>query len=518
MAKKLYGHTEPRIYTPPARELNEKTSLGFSVIAFADDILGIHLHPWQRWLLIHALELKPNGKLRYRYVLVLVARQNGKTLVSVVLALWALYVRSVGLIVGTAQTIDIAEEVWQTAVEFAESSDVLAPLIEHVTRVNGKKAVKLKSGSRYKVVTASRRGGRGLSADLILLDELREQTDWDAWAAITKTMLARPNALVWAMSNAGDGTSVVLDRLRKIGHASIGDPDGICGDDFDTDAIEEADVGIFEWSAAPAADPLLDSTLLAANPSVGYTIDIHSLYSARATDPHAVFLTECLCQWYTGQVKSPFPADAWTLCTDEDSEISDMSSAVFGIDVSNDRKYTAIGVCGRRRDGQMHIELVEYRTGIAWVREWIRRHLISDFGTITIAVQGRGCPAASVVDVLRTIDGVNVEEVVGRDVAAYTGRFYDSVCASLAPDGDDTLRIFHRQQPILDIAAATAQTKKMGDGAWAWDRSKSADDISPLVACTYAYGIATRENPIDDKYRYKSALDSPDRSVALVTV
>lgn len=516
-----HGHTEPRVYTPPARTLDETTSLGFSVIAFARDILGIELLPWQQWLLIHALELTPAGRLRYRYVLVLVARQNGKTLVSVVLALWALFVRGVQLIVGTAQTLDIAEEVWGMVVEMAEASDDLKPLIKSVTRVNGKKSISLISGGRYKVAPASRRGGRGLSADLILLDELREQTTWDAWAAVTKTMLARPDAMVWAMSNAGDGTSVVLDRLRKIGHASIGDPDGICGDDFDAGDLADASVGIFEWSAPPDEDIMSLDGLLAANPSCGYTIELGSLLSARATDPPVVFLTECLCQWYKAAAKSPFPSDAWEACSDAASLIDDYTDIAFGIDVSDDRRYTALAVCGRRADGAAHVEVIEYRTGISWIVEWIRRHLVADFGHVRIAVQGRGCPASSTVDLLRTIDGVEVVEVVGRDVAATCGRFYDSVMASIAPPGDETLRVYHRPQPVLDMAAATAQTKAMGDGAWAWDRSKSTEDISPLVACTLAFGIQTAADPVDAgtmKKRYRSALDGDDRTIALVTV
>jgi hypothetical protein len=31
----------------------------------------------------------------------------------------------------------------------------------------------------------------------------------------------------------------------------------------------------------------------------------------------------------------------------------------------------------------------------------------------------------------------------------------------------------------------------MGDGSWAWDRNKSVEDISPLVAITMAFGAAT---------------------------
>ena len=46
-------------------------------------------------------------------------------------------------------------------------------------------------------------------------------------------------------------------------------------------------------------------------------------------------------------------------------------------------------------------------------------------------------------------------------------------------------------QPALDLAANIAATRPLGDGAWAWDRVKSKEDISPLVALTMAFGAAT---------------------------
>ena len=53
------GSTQPRIFTPPLRELTPDTSLGFAAIEFATEVCNIELFPWQRWLLVHALELAP---------------------------------------------------------------------------------------------------------------------------------------------------------------------------------------------------------------------------------------------------------------------------------------------------------------------------------------------------------------------------------------------------------------------------------------------------------------------------
>lgn len=519
----IKGCETPRVYTKPLRELTPETSAGYSVIAFAEQLLGLELFPWQRWLLIHALELLPDGHFRFRYVVVLVARQNGKSLVSIVLALWALYIRAVGLIVGTAQSLDIAEEIWNAVVEMAEEVPELAEEIKQVSRVNGKKALTLKSGSRYKVQVASRRGGRGLSADLILMDELREQTNWDAWGAVTKTMLARPNALVWSMSNAGDASSVVLQRLRLLGHAALGDPDGIVGDAAggdEVDGLEDAGeyLGLFEWSAPPGALPDDVNAWRQANPSLGYVIQPDALRASYQTDPPDVFLTECLCQWVSRAVFHPFPAGAWEAGQDAASVIADDDVPTFGLDVSSDRKYTAIAAAGLRPDGQRHVEVIAYRSGTRWVYDYIQQHLLADYGTIRLAIQGRGCPAASLAMSLSAIEGVELVETVGRDVAAGCGVLWDAVVAALSPDAD-AVRVYHRPQPVLDAAADTARTKSAGDGAWMWDRRNSPDDIAPLVACTLAYAIKEGAADIGQHDKKKAAaINTPGRSFAMLTV
>lgn len=56
-----HGITTPRIFTPPLRELTPATSNSYAVIEFAEKFLHVHLYPWQKWLLIHGLELLPDG-------------------------------------------------------------------------------------------------------------------------------------------------------------------------------------------------------------------------------------------------------------------------------------------------------------------------------------------------------------------------------------------------------------------------------------------------------------------------
>jgi len=513
----LFGSETPRVFTPPLRELTPDTTWGFGAITFAHDVLGVELLPWQRWLLLHALEVLPDGSFRFRNVVVLVARQNGKSTLSQVLALFFLFVLDVALVLGTAQDLDTAEEVWEGAQDMVEGTPELAELANKPTRINGRKSTNLKSGQRYKVRAASRKAGRGLSGDLILLDELREHQTWDAWGAITKTTMARPNAQIWALSNAGDMASVVLRYLRLMAHKSLGDPDGInaaedpaslLGDaDLDADEAEqiaeEADdsLGIFEWSAEPGRPVGDKDGWVAANPGLGYTISERTIASAARTDPEWVFRTEVLCQWSSGALEGPFPAGSWEAGTDAASTIPADERFAFCLDVSWDRTRSSIGVAGRRADGTPHVEVVANRVGTDWVTKWLVERK-DDPRLIGVAVQQRGAPASSLVEPLVEA-GVPVVEWPGTELGTATGRFYDAVRG-----GEDGVpQVFHVPQPVLDVSAATAKIKPLAD-AYVWDRKASPVDASPLVAVTGAFWLLGKpeEKPMvsayDDGYDY----------------
>ena len=496
------GSTEPRIFTPPFRELTPETSLGFAVIEFAMDVLDVRLLPAQEWLFIHALEIigdfDTGWYFRFRTVLVLMARQQGKTMMSEILALFFLYALGVQLIIGTSTNLDAAEEVWDGVVDIAETNEELAEEIEDIKRSSGRKTITLSGRRRYRIAAANRKGARGKSGDLILLDELREHQDFSAWSAVTKTTMARPNAIVWCMSNAGDGSSVVLRNLRMKAHKKLGDPDGINRDagntmiqyeeleDFDDDTL-----GLFEWSAHPDAVITDRDEWALANPSLGYGfVTERSLASACATDPPDEFKTECLCQWVTSTVTPPFPVDSWDAGKDENSTIAKDSPLWWGVDVSSDRAHASIAVCGIRPDGAWHIELVEYRSGTGWLVKWFQ-NAAPNYSGMKVALQSKGAPIGSMMDVIGAIDGIEIIECKGKDVAGWCGRMYDAVASSTETD-IDAVPVYHITQPALDLAANIAATRPLGDGAWAWDRNKSMEDISPLVAVTMALGSATQ--------------------------
>jgi phage terminase large subunit-like protein len=99
--------------------------------------LGLELMPWQKWFLLHALELHPTevdeyGDLvfRFRKVILLVGRQNGKSTVMQALTLWRLFADRCSLVMGTAQDLEVAEALWAESLDMALEVDELRDEIE----------------------------------------------------------------------------------------------------------------------------------------------------------------------------------------------------------------------------------------------------------------------------------------------------------------------------------------------------------------------------------------------------
>lgn len=487
----LLGSETPRIWTKPLRKLTPKTSAGFACIEFAELVLGITLLPWQRWCLIHALELLPDGTYRFRTVVVLVARQNGKSTLLQVLSLWRMFVDGAPLVIGTAQNLDVAEEQWEAAVEMAEEVPDLAAEIAQVSRVNGKKFLKLVGRQRYKVAAASRRGGRGLSGDLVLMDELREHQTWLAWGAVTKTTMARRLAQVWCTSNAGDAASVVLGYLRLLAHIALGNPDGLdeklaeAGGDPDSDEEEDVDsLGIFEWSAPPGCDRWDREGWAQANPSLGFTITERAIASAARTDPEDVFRTEVLCQWVdVPDVEQVISLLAWARCKDTEAEGTDRIA--YAIDSAPGGTSASIAAS----DGLV-TKVLEHGPGVAWVAEMMSELLAERPGPIYLD------PRAPAGSLLVDLDeaGIGKAEEPGEPgaVTSVSAAEHAQACGGLLaavlfePVEDEPLRFAHAGQPILDEAVRGATRRQYGDGGWAWSRRSARTDISPLVAVTLA--------------------------------
>ena len=216
------------------------------------------------------------------------------------------------------------------------------------------------------------------------------------------------------------------------------------------------------------------------------------------TDPESIFRTECLCQWVESRLPEPFPAGSWLAGQDETSFIREDSPLYWGIDMSQDRKWTVIAVCGLRDDGNYHVEIVERRLGTEWAVDWFRARA-PRYGNMKLAFQERGAPVSGLAEQICTIDGVERMAQGGPDLSAGWNRFFDAVAACEPNNSRGGVKVFHLPQPVLDTPGRTCQLRNLGGGIMLPDRTKSPDDISPLMAVAMAYAGATLINKKEKK-------------------
>ena len=491
----IRGCEVPRIYTPEARELTEDTTDGFAAIKFAERGLGLRLFPWQKWLLLHGLEIDPVDPRLYRFrtVIVEMARQNGKTLVMVILALWHLYGKKSRLVIGTAQDLPKAEESWRAAVDMAQSDEELEALISKIKLAHPKvlEVVHPPDGDRkrqkseYMIASTRPGAGRGFSADLVLLDELRQHKTWENWASVTKTLMARPRAQTWAFSNAGDNTSVVLRYQRALAQRALGWPDG----DTDAEVLGELDpemeailagkdlgTGWFEWSSPPGAKRTDMEAVAQANGSLNYTdivedcITERALLHALATDPPHVYETECMCRWVAMCDLGPFPEGSWAATSDPDARPASDSVSVVCVEVSVSRQQTVVARAGFNAAGDAIVGVWVDRAGTDWVLPWLESN--KDAYKAVVVRSGAGSPVLSLLQEFEEAE-LPVANWEGKEVGAAHGQMFDRL-----RDG----QIRHLPHPGLDLAATSAAVKPLQAGGWIVDTYKSPSDTCALWA------------------------------------
>jgi hypothetical protein len=440
------GREKPRLQTKdPYERWTEKNTLGFDAIRFAEDFLELKLLPWQKYFLIRVLATDLSGDFLYRQILLLVGRQSGKTTLLRVIVLYLMFIGRregkhripMGLVLGAAQNVGIANETWENVIAMAQGDAELSSEIAQVRRANGSQVLNLKNGSRYQVTATTRGAGRGLSVDLLLLDELREQRDWLAWNALTSTTLARPHALTLATSNAGDDESVVLNTLRE--SALNGTDPTLC---------------IMEWSAPPGAD-INDPEMWAYGvPAMGHTITESAVRGMLASSTPNGFRTEVMCQ-RVDALDSLVSTEAWAGC--EDSEFTSLKDArgrvMLCIDVSPDLSHVTLCAATTASSSTYKATSIEAWSDIETARKELP-DLIASINPHSIAWYPGG-PAAAIGADLSKLKGTRVVEIKGADVPAACQGLVGLVSSK---------RMIHPDDSLLTAHVTSATKLAAGDG------------------------------------------------------
>lgn len=488
-----FGRAEPRLFTSPLRDLDGPAGdLGRKCLAFCRDVLRFEPDPWQQFFILHALEVDEAGRFRFRTILLLVARQNGKSKVVQAILLWALFTGRINLAVGTAQSLGIAKRQWEEACAWAKSTRELRALMPREPRMqNGAEGLFTKHRNEYTIVASTPDAARGVpGCDFLILDELRTHHDFLAYGALTKTQMARPNALCFLMSNAGDDLSVVLNRTREVALAGT-DPR----------------LGIFEYSAPDgcALDDL--DGILQANPSVGHgRHTLEAIASSRTLDPPGVYRTEVLCQRVMsldGAVDGP----SWAAAADPARSILDLDAPLAAcVDASPDGRHVSlVAACVVPGSGGA----VRVETVAAWdsldaaapeiaqiVGKRVDEGLITERARFAALAWFPAGPAAAIGYELRAAAKAT-EGLPGRyaEIVDLSGLAVTELCQSFAQLVTSG-RLTHSDDPLLNTHITAAKRMMVGD-AWRFQR-RDGGHVDAAYAAAGAVHVARMLDPGDE--------------------
>jgi phage terminase large subunit-like protein len=480
-APRTLGSITPRLWTRPLRELTPQTSYGFAVIYFAAVVLGRPLDPWQQWLVIHLGELLPDGLPRFRKVLVVVARQNGKTWLCTVLALFWLYVERRPFVFGTSNKLDYARDSWAAAVRIALETRDLKTRTGRPRYTNGEQDLPTRDGCHYRIGAANDDGGRSKTIDRAIGDELRQQRDWTAYAALVPATNAVSNAQIVWITNMGDRSAVVLNSLRSDAIADIesGEADPSCA--------------LFEWSAVKGAHPADVDQLAAANPQAGRRMPWKTLLTeARAVsrpgaDPKKLntFLTEIMCLAVDVMDPAISPA-GWIDCADR-APIDTTGRVVLALDVAPDLEHVTLCAAAPLDDGRTRVEIVAAWSGHdatgrarAEVRDWVTKIRPAVFGWIP-----SGAAAAIDADLRdRRKQGRYTWPPRGVQVAEIRTEIF-AVAMGFAQQVAER-KIAHSGQAVLDDAITVTDKLPQGPNRWAFTARAAGEHIDATYAAAAA--------------------------------
>ena len=457
----VFGHTTPRIHTP----LNDLPSRGHELIDFADQIIPGGFMPWQKWLAIHSLKIKPDGRYYHPITAATIARQNGKSTYMLARIAMGLFHWDESLQVGSAHRLVTSLEQVRSLVAIIESHDDLAKQVKRIRWQHGAEEIETLAGNRF-VIKAGGSAARGLSKpEVVHLDELREMQNLDSFAALRYTLMAAKNPQVNCFSNAGDSHSVVLNILKERGMAAA------------AGAID--DIGYFEWSSPTEVLSIENAAF--ANPGLGITIHPDNI-KAVFNDPIEVVMTEVLCRWVQ-TISSVVGSAEWAECTDMDVDLDPEKLTWLAIDCSPDRRFAALVGAQKLNDERFVVKLLH---------TWENSVQLDDRAIANDAAKYcRDYPIEFLLYSRRTSGAVAARlQPAGIPVFDMDGDYPQACDEMLGAINSQRLR--HRNQSELTTQILSAVQLRRGDGGWVMGRRASQSAICAAVATALVTHFATR--------------------------
>ena len=357
-----------------------------------------------------------------------------------------------------------------------------------------------KTGSRIYVISSKPEAGRGLSPDMLVIDEMQAQTDTSKMRDMEVSTIQQAHARILKMGTAGDYKSrpwnEQLNSLKSITKQGLNKMRGM---------------SFFYWSAEELAKHYQsedgdkaeeiewyyrnDDRILTYHPAInqpGGAFDMARFLAFREQykerDDFDTFKREFLnielstsgdqiiSEHLLKQVLQNFPANQmrsreWVMAVDSQEFSPHVSIAL----ASGKYVFIVVPACPKDRNGR------------ALQREYVdHANFVSSVSRLLEQLPIKRCitrPGSDLTTKLREAKlRLNVEVVQNQDYALACARFYRNVSA---------LDIQVHNNTAFEEAVANGGSYKSG-GGWYWKAITPDVDISPLVAVTLAHDGAKR--------------------------
>ncbi|MFT4051106.1 MAG: terminase large subunit [Microbacterium sp.] len=426
-----------------------------------DDGSPLTLDGWQRQLIRHVLELYPvghvkAGQLRYREAFVSVGRQNGKSLVGSILAVYGLLRERGALVIGLASSADQARIIYRRLLRLIQTDPLLAKRFQRATDTRGIHAT---NGSVYEVKASKSAAVQGLAVGLGIVDELHI-TKPELWTDLVNGTAAKPRGLVFGITTAGDEQSKLLLSLYKRAEEGAGER-----------------FGFWIWEApeahVPDDDDALADFLAAANPSVAEgrrPIDdelaaVRSMASESSAD-----IIHYRLNRFVASLNPFLPGERWKACARGGGYVwPEVGPLVFALDMTPDDGYATVSAHRKTDDGHQHTELVA----------WLVNPTFEQLLRLCERLWGHH-PDMYAMDGLK-LRALGVE-LRRRGYPVHIGTQADAFnAANLLYVKVMRREITHAGDPLLELQMPRAVRKARGD-AYRIDRASSSVEIDAVMA------------------------------------
>ena len=457
--KPLMGHVKPRVHTPFL-----KGDSRVQEVADLAEKIGMPLLEWQRFILEDMLRIDEKGEFRRKTLALLIARQSGKTHLARMLILAHLFLWDSKMVIGMSSNRNMALDTFRQVANVITDNDFLKDQVRQIRYANGQESITTLKGNRYQIVAATRDGSRGLTANFLFIDELREISE-EGWKAARPTTRATGGQTL-VCSNAGDAYSVVLNDLRE---RALSYP--------------SPTLGYYEYSAPPHCKVDDRNAWAMANPSLGTLISESTLEEAVATNPINNTRTEMLCQW-VDSMTSPFTTQMVSDTSDSTLQITPGGNIVFAIDVSPSKRSGAL-LAGKLNQATGKIEL-------GLMQLWTSDVAIDDLkmAADVHAWAQKFKPRVIMYDKYATQSIAQRLQQSGQKMEDCSGQSFYQACGEIL-DAFVNVRLVHSGQKELTESWFSVGAKT-NDAGWRIVRRKSAGDVTSAICSAMIVHYLTR--------------------------